>query len=63
MQSSQCLECIHFRGRSDKRFGFVCDAFPEGIPNEIVTGLFDHTKPYKGDHGIQFEPVEKKASK
>lgn len=33
----------------------VCKAFPKGIPAEIWLGLNDHTKPYEGDHGIQFE--------
>ena len=60
MQSNQCLQCSHFLGRGDKRFGFVCEAFPKGIPDEIVTGQFNHTKPYPGDHGIQFEPRNRK---
>ena len=34
---------------------WVCKAFPDGIPYEITYGDNDHTKPYPGDHGIQFE--------
>jgi len=36
-----------------------CAAYPkrDTIPEEILTGEFDHHKPYKGDHGIQFEPL------
>ncbi len=26
------------------------------IPQSIFNDKFDHTKPYKGDHGIRFEP-------
>jgi len=58
MQSSQCLGCKRFQGLSDKEFGFICEAFPDGIPDDIITGLFDHTKPYKGDHGIQYKGRE-----
>jgi len=38
----------------------VCDAFPDGIPVEIFSSDFktDHTKPYPGDHGIQYSPLE-----
>jgi hypothetical protein len=35
-----------------------CDAFPDGIPDEIWTGKNDHKKPYPGDHDIQFEKLE-----
>ena len=41
----------------------TCKAFPNGIPDEIWEGNFDHRKPYSGDHGILFEaksPIGKK---
>ena len=31
-----------------------CDAFPEGIPVEIATGQFDHTKPYRSLNELRF---------
>jgi len=34
----------------------ACKAYPEGIPEEILTNKVDHHKPYKGDNGIQYEP-------
>ena len=49
--SSLCLVCAH-RG-----LNIACDAFPQGIPDEILSGKFDHTKPYKGDNGIMFKKL------
>jgi hypothetical protein len=49
---SSCIECNRLRG------GFRCEAFPAGIPPEILTGVHDHREPYEGDHGILFEPVK-----
>lgn len=43
-----CLACVH-------RHGADCDAFPDGIPEEILFEGADHREPYPGDHGIRFE--------
>jgi len=32
-----------------------CEAFPDGIPDAIAYGDDNHTKPFPGDNGIQFE--------
>ena len=41
------------------RKNLECDAFPNGIPEEIfILGESDHTKPFKGDNGIRFEPIK-----
>lgn len=46
-----CHRCTQ-RGADPLR----CKAFPEGIPNEILTGDFIHTIQYSGDGGIRFTP-------
>jgi hypothetical protein len=35
-----------------------CDAFPRGIPAEVLVGDFLHTQEYPGDHGLQFRPKQ-----
>ena len=53
------------RGRrpDESDTGFVressCEAFPKGIPEDIMFGDFDHRKPHKGDHGLLFKPLRK----
>lgn len=46
-----CHVCIHRR----QAFPATCAAFPDGIPDEILVGDFNHTEPYPGDRGIRFE--------
>ena len=53
IQSQQCISCKHRRG------GSICKAFGnKPIPTEIVTGLFDHSKPYPGDNGYRYEMLD-----
>lgn len=50
----QCYSCKHLReGRP-----MQCDAFPQGIPQQILLNKFDHRKPFEGDNGIHFEALE-----
>ncbi len=49
--SAQCIECKHYEGL------LTCAAYKNEIPYEILSGEHDHTKPYKGDGGIRFEPL------
>jgi len=47
-----CMSCTHLnRTANDKS----CKAFPEGIPEEILTNQHDHHEPYPGDQGVRFE--------
>lgn len=46
-----CLLCKHYRR------ALKCAAFPEEIPEDIISGLDDHKSERPGDHGIQFEPL------
>ena len=59
-----CLKCKHFgelinTGKAPKWFEpdiiWACEAFPQGIPNEIRDDKNNHKQPFPGDSGIQFE--------
>ena len=52
IQSIQCITCKHYLG------AITCEAYPDEIPFEIVSGDHDHTQPYPGDNGIRFEPIK-----
>ena len=45
-----CSYCIH------EGDDMTCDAFPDGIPDEILDGGDDHLESFEGDNGIQFKP-------
>ena len=45
-----CIFCRHLKEGSAR-----CDAFPDGIPDDILFALHDHREPYEGDRGIRFE--------
>lgn len=49
----QCNGCKHHR-----LYTATCEAFPNGIPKEIILGRHDHVNPFPGDHGIRFEARE-----
>jgi hypothetical protein len=52
--SPLCAFCRHV-WREQAPDIYACDAFPFGIPDEILDGVADHRKPVEGDHGIRFE--------
>ena len=49
--SATCDKCKHYQ-RDAK-----CDAFPDGVPTEIILGYVSHIHPFEGDQGIRFEPM------
>jgi hypothetical protein len=48
MEQAECFKCRHYGGG-------VCLAFPDGIPDPIITMVVPHREPYPGDNGVQFE--------
>lgn len=51
--TSQCVWCAH------KIPGTRCAAFPDGIPDSVLSGRRNHINPIPGDNGIQFEREKK----
>lgn len=47
----QCQMCARYFGDSK------CQAFPGGIPDEVIRGPLDHTEPVAGDGGLRFRPL------
>ena len=50
--SEQCRKCRFWAEGTT-----TCRAYPDGIPRAILTGSYDHTKPYSGDRGFRFQPL------
>lgn len=59
--SPVCAMCKHLRIAK----GRTCDAFPakDSIPDPIWLGEDNHRTPYNGDHGIQFEAIDRSSIK
>jgi hypothetical protein len=59
--SNQCAQCLNFRDLDSSRRALpVCDAFPDGIPSEIIEGIADHNEPFNGDRGVLRIPIRYK---
>jgi hypothetical protein len=49
------MSCTRFH--ADDESGLTCDAFPEGIPDDIIYNDFDHRSPHADDNGLQYDPT------
>ena len=49
----ECFACEHWHKGSDP---IACEAFPDEIPIQILSGSVSHTKPYPGDGGMRYAP-------
>jgi hypothetical protein len=54
MIAPMCVDCTRFWDLIEKP---KCEAFPDGIPDEIWEDGFDHRKPYPNDGNIFFQPI------
>jgi hypothetical protein len=51
---ADCATCRH------KSIYFTtCKAFPNGVPEQLLSGELNHRTPFTGDHGIMYKPVKK----
>jgi hypothetical protein len=61
-ETTLCMICKHLH-LDVPLYKMACDAFPKGIPWDIISSRDRHTEPYPGDNGIMFaeapEEVEK----
>ena len=54
---SQCVLCSNMNFDKNEH-KMLCKAFPSGMPEALRYNKHDHKKPYPGDNGIQFVPIE-----
>jgi hypothetical protein len=55
-----CIGCAWLRG--DAATPMSCEAYPKGIPPEILASKVDHRKRHVGDGGVVFRPSDAAAA-
>jgi hypothetical protein len=55
INTTACASCRRFN-RKDV-LNDTCEAFPKGIPEEILRGDNNHRNPSIGDRGLRYEPL------
>jgi hypothetical protein len=52
-----CFFCKHLyeENKNGRQSEYKCSAFPQGVPEDIYKGDYDHHHPYPNDLGIRFE--------
>lgn len=50
-----CEFCKHFNEPGEDDEQLTCEAYPNGIPFEIVANQLDHRQSLPGDNDVQFE--------
>lgn len=53
-----CFNCARRLAGKLGVYALACEAYPGGVPDEILIGEADHTKPHDGDNGLQFKRRE-----
>lgn len=49
-----CERLDRTRRSVDPRLPWFCEAFPDGIPDDVRTMRFDHRQPHLADNGLTF---------
>ncbi len=57
MRDALAPNCYNCKNQN-KHDRFACSAFPVGIPDAIFNNEADHRKPFDGDNGIRFDPID-----
>jgi len=53
-ENIQCSFCTRLHDESSPG-NPTCDAFPDGIPQEILLNELDHREPHPDDNGLQID--------